>query len=38
VLAAVAIAAGGFVAGVVVLALRLVAASSPPDRLREEAR
>jgi putative ABC transport system permease protein len=38
VLAAVAIAAGGFVAVVVVLALRLVAASSPPDRLREEAR
>jgi putative ABC transport system permease protein len=38
VLAGVAVGAGTFVAAAVFLALRLVAASSPPDRLREEAR
>jgi putative ABC transport system permease protein len=38
VLAGVAVGAGSFVAVAVFLALRMVAASSPPDRLREEAR
>jgi hypothetical protein len=38
VLAGVAVGAGSFVALAVFLSLRMVAASSPPDRLREEAR